>query len=317
MSQRKLSAARMDYTRDTDLPAFRDQVLRLRERGIAVEASLQISYQWRHDCSADLAAVEQDAQAQTLVLLDRIADVVHDFELLNEVSLRADTRAEVPPYKGSPATTYKGKACYATLAAVLRGMSRAIVERRTAGALPLRIILGAVANDFGFLEFMQQQGVVFDIVGYHAYPWATQALLSEDSWYGPGGALAQLARFNRPVRINEFNCGEIYAPGYENRADLPVTIACLTGIRKHLAGLLAQQTVELQSIHVYELTDRPTQPVPENRFGLMYDLDTPKLHLALYALFAGGQLSDAERLALQALGLLPPIGATLEALRGR
>ena len=304
MAQRHLSSARMDFTPTTDVANFRDQVQRLKARGITAEVSLQTSYQWDHSCPQALAAVEQDARDQTVVLVERIIDVVHDFELLNEVHLRQDTAAQVPPYQGTPAAGYAGAPCYRTLAAVLHGMSRAIVELREASGLPLKIILGTVSNDFGFLAFMEQQGVVFDVVGYHAYPRVEQALLNDDPWYGVGGALAQLAKFKRPVRINEFNCGEIYTAGYENRSDQPVTRACLAGIQKHLRSLLSQSVVELESIHAYELLDRPEQPVPENRFGLMLDLDTPKLHLALYSALAGGAVAIAERRQLNALGLM-------------
>ncbi len=303
MSSRRLTTARMDFTLDTNLADFRDQVTRLKAKGIKAETSLQSSYQWNHDCSQSLAAVEQDAYGQTVTMVQRIMDIVQDFELLNEVSLRADTALQVPPYKGTPASGYAGKTCYNTLAAVLRGMSRAIVDQRNASGLPLRIILGAVSNDFGFLDFMQQQGVTFDIVGYHAYPWQKHALLTEDPWYGAGGALGQLARFNKPVRINEFNCGEIYSATYDNSADKALTATCLASIQKHLKNLLTQTVVKLESIHAYEITDRPAQVAPENRFGLMYDLDRPKLHLALYASFAGGQVSAAERQQLSTLGL--------------
>lgn len=305
MSSRHLMSARMDFNLDFDLATFRDQVLRLKAKGIKVEASLQTSYQWDHTCNQSLVAVEQDAYGQTVRMVQGIGDVVADFELLNEVSLRPDTAAQVAPFGGTPASGYAGKTCYSTLAAVLRGMSKAIVDQRASSARPLRIILGGVSNDFGFLEFMQQQGVVFDVVGYHAYPWLNQPLLSEDPWYGAGGALGQLARFNKPVRINEFNCGEIYAAGYADTGGNAAasTSACLASIQKHLKSLVEQKVIALESIQAYELTDRPAQQAPENRFGLMFDLDNPKLHLALYASFAGGTVSSAEKQKLDALGL--------------
>ncbi|HEY4067832.1 MAG TPA: hypothetical protein VGM74_13115, partial [Burkholderiaceae bacterium] len=198
---------------------------------------------------------------------------------------------------------YAGKTCYATMAAVLRGMSRAIVDQRTASGAPLKIILGAVSNDFGFLTFMQQQGVSFDVVGYHAYPTLGSAILATDSWYGAGGPLAQLAQFGKPVRINEFNCGEIYASNYDNVAGSNATKACMASIQRHLPGLLNQKIVTIESIDAYELLDEPGLAAPENRFGLMYDLNTPKIHLAAYSLFAGGSVSSAEKAQLTAEGL--------------
>jgi hypothetical protein len=303
MSSRRLMNARMDFTPDSDVTAFRDQVLRLQAKGIKAETSLQSSYQWDHSCNQNVTFVEQDAYNQTVSMVDKIKDVIQDFELLNEVSLRSDTAAQVTPYKGTPALGYAGKSCYTTLAAVLRGMSRAVVDRRNASGLPLRVILGAVSNDFGFLQFMQQQGVTFDVVGYHAYPKVTQTTLVDDNWYGPGGPLAQLALFNKPVRINEFNCGEIYGADYTNQVQPAGTDNCLSSIQKHLKAILAQKLVRLETVHAYEIIDRPSQAVPENRFGLMYDLDHPKLHVALYSSFAGGYVSPTERQQLDALGV--------------
>ena len=306
MGSRNLKTARMDFTPDSDLANFRDQVLRLKEKGVKAETSLQTSYRWSHECSQNLAAVEADAYGQTVLMVQRIMDLVQDFELLNDVSLRSETAAQVPPYLGTPASGYVGKPCYDTLAAVLRGMSKAIVDQRTTSGLPLRIILGGVSNDFGFLDFMQQQGVVFDIVGYRAFPWLTHALLTEDPWYGAGGALAQLASFGKPVRISAFNCGEIFAPSYDNTAAGGQTVTCLASIQKHLKNLVTQSLVHLESIHAYEITDRPSQSIPGNRFGLMFDLDNPKLHLALFSIFSGGYVSVIERLQLDLLGLTGP-----------
>jgi hypothetical protein len=183
--------------------------------------------------------------------------------------------------------------------------------QREASGLPRKIILGTVSRDFGFLGFMQQQGVVFDVVGYRSTPRLTQALLGEDPWFGPGGALAQLAAFNRPVRITAFNCGEIRAAGYDDTPVQGVAVsvdaaACMASVDKHLQHLLKQTVVPLEAVLAYELTDRVTAPAPGNRFGLMVDLDTPKLLLALFSAFAGGLVSAAERQQLDALGLAGP-----------
>jgi len=303
MKSRNLKSARMDFGLGGDLAGFRDQVTRLNAAGIKAEASLQNSYQWDHSCNQNFAAVEQDSYNQTVTMVQQIGDLVPDLELLNEVVLRPEVAAQVTPFKATPASGYAGKSCYATLASVLRGMSRAIVDQRNSTGRPLRIILGTVVNDFGLLDFMQQQGVVFDIVGYHVYPSANSPTIATDPWYGAGGPLAQLAKFKKPVRINEFNCGEINDSGYENAVGSPVTNTCLSGIQKHMTSLLTQTLVKLESIHAYEITDRPSQAGAEARFGLMYTLDNPKLHLALYSAFAGGSVSAAEKQQLDAMGL--------------
>jgi hypothetical protein len=303
MAQRGMKTARMDYFQGGDFGIFRDQVARLNAKGIKVEASLQVSFQWDNSCSQDYAAVQSKAYAQTTTMVQNLGDVVQDFELLNEVSLRAETRAQITPFKGAALATYAGKTCFATLASALKGMSSAIVDQRNATGRPYRVILGAIGNDFALLEYMQQQGVTFDVVGYHIYPTFGNALIASDPWFGTGGALTQLAKFNKPVHINEFNCGEIYTAGYENAVGQPVTNTCLAAIQKHLTALVSQKVINLESIHAYEIADRPSQAVPENRFGLMFDLDNPKLHLALYSAFAGGLVTATEKQQLDSLGL--------------
>jgi len=303
LAARNLKSARMDYLQGGDVAMFRDQVARLAAKGIKVEASLQVSYQWDHSCNQNLTALQSTTYAQTVAMVQAVGDLVYDFELLNEVSLRSEARAQVAPGAGVPASAYAGQSCFASMAAALRGMSSAIVDQRRASGKPYRIILGAVGREFGILEFMRQQGVVFDVVGYHIYPWLNNVPIGDDTYFGPGGALVQLGRFNKPVKINEFNCGEIYATGYENAVGQPLTNACLASVQKHLSGLLEQKVIHLESISAYTLTDSPSDAPPENRFGLLYDLDRPKLHLALYAAFAGGMVTANEKQQLDTLGL--------------
>ncbi len=313
MKQRNLKSARLDMFAGSDQSLLRDQVEKIRANGGTAEVTLQISYQWDNSCNQKLAWVEQDAYDQTAAAVNKVKDIVHDFELLNETQLRPEILKEVSwNTAGMSPTPYEGKPCVATLAAVLRGMSRAVRDVRASSGLPLRIILGAVGRDFGFLTFMQQKGVLFDVVGYHIYPHANQASLLSDPWFGRGGPLAQLAGFGRPVRINEFNCGEIYRSGYENRAG-PLTETCLRSLGKHLTDLRSQRIVGLESVHLYELLDEPQKPAPENRFGLMYDLSNPKVHLYLVTAFAGGALSAEERYEITRRGLLTD--AQIDAMR--
>jgi hypothetical protein len=71
-----------------------------------------------------------------------------------------------------------------------------------------------------------------------------------------------------------------------------------------MKDLRSQTIANIESIHVYELLDEPTKAAPENRFGLMYNLTTPKIHLALASAFAGGYLTAQEQLAITSRGLL-------------
>jgi hypothetical protein len=305
MKQRNFKTARLDMFAGSDQSLLRDQVQKIKANGGSAEVTLQISYQWDHSCNQKLAWVEQDSYNQTVAGVNKVKDIIHDFELLNETQLRPEIKKEVSWNSvGTSTAPYEGRPCVATLTAVLRGMSRAIRDVRASSGLPLRIILGAVGRDFGFLTFMQQQGVLFDVVGYHIYPHAKHASLLSDPWFGSGGLLAQLAVFGKPVRINEFNCGEIYNSGYENRAGDALTETCLRSLDKHLKDLRSQRIVDLESVHLYELLDEPQKPAPENRFGLMHDLSNPKIHLFLVTAYAGGALSAAERHQITRRGLL-------------
>ena len=317
MKDRNLKSSRMDlYVGDQT--TFRDQVQKVRATGGRVEAVMMTSWHWDTSCNPNLSAVEQDSYNQTATIVNQVKDLVQDFEMLNEVQLRSDIQSEVPwNSAGTSTTPYQGKPCVATITAVLRGMSRAIHDIGASSGLPLRAILGAVGKDFGFLSYMQQQGVQWDVTGYHIYPTNDYPSMLSDPWFGPGGPIAQLAKFNKPVHINEFNCGEIYDSGYENQAGMPKTETCLKALTRHMKDLRDQKIANIESIHLYELRDETNKSGPESHFGLMYDLNTPKVHLYLVSAFAGGSLTSAERNELTSRGLLtnPEIDAMQAAAR--
>jgi len=234
---------------------------------------------------------------------------VHDFELQNEISLLPNIK--VSGTTGQKASDYEVP-CAKMQAAVFRGMSRAIDDVRDESDLPLRIILGTTDRSFGFLTFMQQEGVIFDVVGYHIYPWLDHTPLDKDPWFGTGGPLTQLAKFNKPITINEFHSGEIYsgAPGfaipkYENLPNKPVTEAGFKSLDKHLKEIVNQKVANIESVIYYELWDETEKEIPENRFGMFYDtnLQVPKISLLLATCFAGGFLSPAEKDSLTKRGL--------------
>jgi hypothetical protein len=315
MADRRLTTARMDLWANDDayLTRFRNAVAQLVARGITVEAILYNRYSagqpQSQTCATDLSIVEQSSYEQTLPVIRGIGDLVLDFELQNEISLYENIKTAGTT--GQIASDYN-VACALMQAANLRGMSRAVVAERTRTGLPLRIILGTTDRSFGFLTFMEQKNVTFDVVGYHIYPWESHPPLDQDPWFGAGGPLGQLARFGRPIHINEFNCGETYSgagdyadrAGYENQAGRPVTEACLRSLAKHLKELVTQTVANVESVHFYEMWDEPAKAAPENRFGLMTDLGTPKVHMYLAAAFSGGTLSSTEESELTSRGLL-------------
>jgi hypothetical protein len=288
-----------------DTAVRRDQAVKIIANGGTVHAVIAPSFTWDYSCSQDLVSVESRAYNETAVAVNKVKDLIHDFELMNETQLRPDTSAEVAVNSAGTSTApYVGKPCYASLAAAMRGMSRAIHDIRASSGLPLRVILGDVGRDWGFLTFMQQKGVQFDVIGWHVYQHLYSASMITDPWWGPGGPYAQMAAFGKPVIVNEFNCGEIYDAGYENLAGQPVTENCLKSFDKHLTDMINQKSVTVESVHVYELADEPQKAGPEGRFGLMYDLTRPKVHMYLYTAFAGGNLTAQERYEVTRRGLM-------------
>jgi hypothetical protein len=71
-----------------------------------------------------------------------------------------------------------------------------------------------------------------------------------------------------------------------------------------LTSISKQTDVDVEGIQVYTLIDLPQQKdAAETRFGIMYDLDHPKLSLAILASHAGGLVTPQERQQLTQLGI--------------
>lgn len=306
LQARNFKRVRMDYFAGQDQTLPRDLITKIRAYGGSVEASLQISYQWDHTVytGGDLATIETNAYNQAYSAVDAMKDLVHDYELLNEITYRPECQAQVTPGDGQLESAYSGKSAFVSMAAVCRGMARAVHDLAANSGLPLRVILGTTSRDWGFLSFMQRQGVAFDVVGWHVYPAQGDASLVSDTWYGSGGPLNQLASFGKPVTINEFNAGEIYNGGYENAEGQSLTEQGYRSIVKHMLELYGQTSCNLEGVVFYELLDEPSKAAPENHFGLMFDLGRPKLSLSLATVLAGGTLSSDERTAITSRGLL-------------
>jgi hypothetical protein len=314
LQARNFKRIRMDYFWDQDQTLPRDLVTKINAYGGSVEMCLQISYQWDHTVHTDLTAVQANAYNQTYAAVDAMKDLVHDFELLNEVQLRSEILAAVPwNSAGTSKTPYQNKPALANLAAILRGMENAIHDLAARSGLPLRVIMGVIGRDFGFLSYLQDEGVRWDLTGYHVYPNEGATSLQSDAWYGAGGPLARLASFGKPVTLNEFNPGEIYNAGYENIEGQPFTEQGFRSNARHMLELYSQTECDLESVVLYELLDAPSKPAPENRFGLMYDLTAPKVSLYLATALAGGTLSSAEQTAITSRGLLT--NAQIDAMR--
>ncbi|CAH0349314.1 hypothetical protein [Aquabacterium sp. CECT 9606] len=264
-------------------------------------------------CNANLSTVEQEAYNTTKQAVSQVQDLVEDFELQNEVPLYPNMLVSGTTVYGTQVSDWNTPCSYLQ-AAVLRGMTHAIADEKARTGRPLRVILGTVNRFWGFLNFMTQQGVNWDVTGYHIYPHENHASLTQDPWFGPGGPIGQLALFNKPITINEFNCGETYIAGFENQAGQPLTEACFRSVAKHAQEIVNHTQGNIESVLFYSLQDDPSQAVLHERmFGLTYDLDNPKVNLFIATAFAGGTLSLAEMYQVTGRDLLT--GAQVTAWR--
>lgn len=306
MKDRNFKSARIDLTAYDDPALVRAQVARIKANGGSVKASIVTSFERDHSCNQDLWTMEINSYNETKAIIAKYKDVIFDYELLNENTLRPETVAEVPFNSALTSTApYYNKPCYATLTAVLRGMANAVTHTKVESGYPLRVILTVVGRDFGFLYYMQEQRVHFDVVGFIIYPRVEHPSLLNDTWYGQGGPFYQLSLFGRPVIINEYNCAEIYDADYYNDDLFSAKVQrCYQSYKTHIPEIFAQKVAKLESVHFYELLDETQKQGSEGRFGLMYDLTKPKLHLAVLSAFAGGSLTTLERQDIIDLGIL-------------
>lgn len=294
-----LNAVRLDFNVDTDVTAIMPNLLKIKARGGRIEAILHPLQDYDHSCNQNFAAVETASYNDASLMINKLKGVVMDFEIMNEIPLRSELRPEVPFNTAiNDVTKYQNKPCYATVIAKMKGINNAIHDIAVSSNMPLRSILGIVGRDYAFVKFAISQGVQPDVIGYHVYPRFGQASLLTDTWYGDATITTlfpNLAQFNLPVKVNEFDCGEIYDADYDNVKGSAKTIKCNNALKQFLPYFFQQTAAKIETISFYEAIDAPTNPAPENRFGLMYDQWNPKVQLFMASLFAGGYLSPAER----------------------
>lgn len=297
----------------------KDIVSALTANGIEVEAIIDThGAEYLHGAAPDPSCVVNSTNYQTHAYaeaknqVDALKVWVRDFEMENEVGLYPAINPENRPIAVRPPAPFTRAADYnvpaaQSMAAVLRGISQAISDSSTT-TVPLRSILGATDNgSSGLLLFMQQvpQSVVFDIVGLHTYPRLGDTPRVTDPWYGtnPLGFIGLFRQFNKPIHVNEFNCGETY-DAYVNEVGSQTMNACLASINRHLPGLVAASDI-IERIDFYEIADEPAKcpgtSNPECRFGLTFSLTGQKKPLldlaASYPLSLAPTLSNTDYVA--------------------
>jgi hypothetical protein len=302
-----------NLTKDTEpveAPMLRRTIALAKTYGIKLQPIIGFAFAWgdRTDGGnypeGDRAALYKQGYNRTYEYVAQFKDEIDEWELGNELNLLAlgpDGKRLFG--RGGTAQEFETPVME-DWAALLRGASDAIDKINQEGGSHVRKILNTTSTMFGFLDFMAAKGVGFDLISYHYYE-----VLGQDphrAWNGSNprfDLFKKLGSYHKHVVFNEINCGEIYKSDYGNKAGDPVTERCLKNLNDMLVAIRDQKDVVIDSVSFYEMLDEPAKKPPENRFGLMYDINTPKIALYLVSRFAGGSLSSEEAAELNKRGL--------------
>lgn len=317
MRERGLTTYRVGVNLTADSPHSADNLAQMlvdaREFGITLKPILFVALQWKdkadapRDPTVNRKALYNDAYARTYAIVRRFKSDITDWEMGNEINLRTrfdNGGKDIGPPAGWSAKTFDTPRMQ-DWASVLLGQSDAIAAVNKEFGTHIRRVLNTTILQFGFLDFMESQKVGFDVISYHYYD-----KLGEDMshhWNGnnkPVNLFKALAAYHRPVVFNEVNCSEIYDASYDNVPGGHLTKECMQNLDKILTAISNQTDADIEGIQLYTLIDLPNVSTPaERRFGLMYDLDHPKLSLAIAASHAGGLVTPEERQQMNQLGI--------------
>jgi hypothetical protein len=295
MAQRGLTTYRFDVPLTKDKPNavadLRKLLTLAKPKGITLHPILYVPFTWGDATDggkypATEAGLEAQGYDRTLPIVTQFASQITDWELQNELSL-------LPNFKSGDGATASD---YATplaqqWAAVLRGMARAVHDVRAKTGRPLRTVVNTVYADFGFIPFLEAQGVQVDKLAYHYYYSATTNPYKLVVPKGSVDLFDALRKIGKPIIINEFNAGEIYAPLKNQAYD---DANALLSMKTHLDYLVSQTTAPIEGLEFYELYDEPAKNAAESNFGLMKDAKQPKTQMLLVALYTCGKLSASE-----------------------
>jgi len=308
LEARGLTTYRFDVALKADRP---DEATRLQKllaladaHHVILHPILKVPFTWNDNATDDgkYPNTENGLEAQgyerVYPVVLKFSRDIYDWELENELSLATGVKHGI----GNSPRDYETSKAH-QWAAVLRGMSRAIRDVRAATGRPLRTVVDVPEVDFGFVPFLEQNGVTIDKVAYHYYypfeatPMKTYAL----NYNGTFDIFAELGKLGKPVIINEFNAGEIYDPRNHKPYD---DAKALASLKVHIEYILRQTKANIEGLEYYELYDDAdlSDPVMSN-FGLMHDAVHLRTQMLLAAVYACGKLSTEEQRAVARSGL--------------
>ena len=297
-------------TEPTEAPMLRRAIADAKAHGITLHPVFGFAFRWGDRTDAgnypkgDRDALYRQGFNRTYDFVNQFKHDIKDWELENELNLVAHGPDGKKLFGSGGTAAEFEMPVMEDWAAVLRGASDAIDRINKESGLHLRKVLNTTSTMFGYLDFMAARGVGFDVISYHYYE-----VLGENpnrAWNGRKprfNLFKKLATYHKPVVFNEINCGEIYKQDYGNKPGDHMTERCLKSLNDTLTTLTEQKDIVIEGISIYELLDEPAKAPPENRFGLMYDLKTPKIAMYLVSRFAGAPLSPEEAAELEKRGL--------------
>lgn len=298
MKANGLVRARWDValTWDTDATAVSDfeQVVNAASaNGIKIECILHTGFTWgdRTDHgiypAADATALYNQGYNRVYNFVSQFSSQVTDWELGNEINLIARDANGNPFFgRGWTAAEFQQPIMY-DWSHVLKGMSDAIDKVNAVKGTYLRRTVGTTSSMFGYIDFMLSQGVKVDVLGYHYYEHSGVDPYHYWRAVDPVFDLfAKMGSYKLPVHVNEINCAEIYDANFSNVAGSSTMQTCNDNLATMLKTFTSQSETNIENILIYEMLDEPAKAAPENQFGLLFNINSPKPMLATVASFA-------------------------------
>ncbi|UDF05029.1 hypothetical protein [Asticcacaulis sp. AND118] len=240
----------------------------------------------------DADALYRQGYNRTYAFVNQFKNDIDTYELGNELNLLVRDKSGQPLWGKGWTPAEFNTPLMNDWAIVLKGASDAIDKINKDNGLNIRRVLNTTSTHFGFVEFMEQKGVKFEVISYHYYE---RLGTDPNKYWGTFNLFQKLASYKRPIFFNEVNCGEIYDPNFENKWYGNLVENCNKSLNNTLNYMFNQKYANIEEIDIYELIDHPERGGAEGRFGLNYGLSEWKITQLIAAFYAGGTITEGER----------------------
>lgn len=248
----------------------------------------------------DAEALYRQGYDRTYAFVNEFKYDINDYEMQNELNLLVRDSSGMPLWGKGWTSAEFNTTLMSDWAWVLKGMSDAIDKINKDNGLNIRRILNTTSTHFGFLDYMQQKGVKYEVISYHYYE---RLGTDPNKYWGSFNLFQRLAQYGKPVHFNEVNCAEIYDANFDNSWQNPLMENCNKSLNNTLNYIFNQKYLNVEDVDVYELVDHPTRGAVEGRFGMMYDnMRWWKMAMITATYYAGGTLTAEERIKIKIRG---------------